>query len=226
MCQTEVAETTDEFFGTLETSDGGWACMSDDDDYIGGTNDIWGCSTYDGGVGGWKSTTGCYDTLTSAIGNSAYGGWVAGTDFTSLTEATTYWLTDAASGGVLCCIDDDVCPIDPGTFDWDTLTEDGTDIPELLWSDSSMTIDEDTLSIQIHVELEYMGYASADDYGALWGVTYVLDFEDFDAHKSNIYEPGTCQNRNGDDFSGASFDEYWDYSTDPSSDGVGSVDNL
>ena len=78
-------------------------------------------------------------------------------------------------------------------------------------------MDESDLSLHIDVELQYIGDASADNQGKLFGVTYVLDFEDFDAHADAINEPGTCQNRNGDDFtgSGQTFDDFWDYSNQP-----------
>ena len=80
-------------------------------------------------------------------------------------------------------------------------------------------IDENDLSINIEVELPYIGNASADGEGLLWGVTYVLDFEDFDAHSDAINQPGTCQNRQDDSYNGASFvNDFWDYSLDPTDD--------
>ena len=67
----------------------------------------------------------------------------------------------------------------------------------------------------------YIGKASADDEDERnFGVTYVLDFEDFNAHKNNIYEPGTCQNRRHTSFLDESgqlrpFSEWWYYSKSP-----------
>eukprot|EP01084_Bolivina_argentea_P156087 272006_1 len=73
------------------------------------------------------------------------------------------------------------------SFDWDTLINDGVNIPYI---SEKFSIAEDTLSLNIKVELEYEGAATAEGDGP-FGVTYVLDFEDIDAHEDDIFNPGT-----------------------------------
>ena len=112
------------------------------------------------------------------------------------------------------------------TFDWDTLTEEGEDIPQ--YADLTFYVNETDLSLNIYVELEYLGAATADNEDeANWGVTYVLDFEDFDAHKMDITQPGTCQNRNSSVISDATleWEDYWSYSLSPFDD-IGSIEYL
>ena len=112
------------------------------------------------------------------------------------------------------------------TFNWDTLTEEGEDIPQ--YADLTFYVNETDLSLNIYVELEYLGAATADNEDeANWGVTYVLDFEDFDAHKMDIIQPGTCQNRNSSAFSDATleWEDYWSYSLSPFDD-IGSIEYL
>eukprot|EP01084_Bolivina_argentea_P055791 102218_1 len=137
-----------------------------------------------------------------------------------------------------------VCTSDPGTFDWDELmTNGGDEIPVMSWDDDTSGIEYDSsteqlgitinladLSINIRVELEYLGNTTADDEDeANFGTTYVLDFEDYNAHKTEIYEPGTCQNRNYesfyDDGTLLGFEDWWQYSTSPYTD-IGTADYL
>eukprot|EP01084_Bolivina_argentea_P226410 382473_1 len=91
------------------------------------------------------------------------------------------------------------CPKDETvTFNWDTLTSDGTNIPYFL---VTMGINEKELKLNIEVDVEYIVNAYADDEpDPNWGTTYVLDFEDFDAHKSSISLPGSCSNRLASDY--------------------------
>ena len=113
-----------------------------------------------------------------------------------------------------CCVDGDI-----KTFNWDTLTEQGIDVPQ--YNITKFDINEDDLSIEIEVELDYLGSVTITD-GRVgeFGVAYVLDFEDFDAHKDNITQPGTCQNRNHDDFmNGPTWEDYWRFSDEPQNDG-------
>ena len=81
-------------------------------------------------------------------------------------------------------------------------------------------VDETDLSLNIEVELDYFGYASVKNINVSnYGVTYVLDFEDYDAHKDAIDVPGTCQNRDESAFIGKSFvNDYWQYSLSPQVD--------
>ena len=107
------------------------------------------------------------------------------------------------------------CPngTDIKTFNWDTMTEQGIDIPK--YDLKAFAIIPEDLAIDITIELEYLGDVTADDDRVgPFGVTYVLDFEDFDAHKDAIDEPGTCQNRDAADFGGV-FTSFWDYSPNP-----------
>jgi len=112
------------------------------------------------------------------------------------------------------------CPngTDIKTFNWDTMTEQGIDIPK--YDLKTFAIIPDDLAIDITIELEYLGDVSADDDRVgPFGVTYVLDFEDFDAHEDSIADPGTCQNRDESDFNApnfaGSFSDYWDFSPNP-----------
>eukprot|EP01084_Bolivina_argentea_P267952 455010_1 len=115
------------------------------------------------------------------------------------------------------------CDAAGSALDWDALTTNGDGIPEM---DYSITIDEDDLSLHIQVELEYMGLTSADNEDELWGSTYVLDFEDFDAHKDSIDAPGTCQNRLADSFTSVDFADWWLYSETRPETYVGTDDYL
>ena len=104
------------------------------------------------------------------------------------------------------------------TFDWDRLTEQGEDIPQ--YDVKSFAILPDILAIDITIELDYLGNVTANDERVgNFGVTYVLDFEDFDAHQDDINDPGTCQNRVESDFSGPSWNDYWEFSDEPQSPG-------
>eukprot|EP01083_Nonionella_stella_P261967 891300_1 len=88
------------------------------------------------------------------------------------------------------------CPTVPDSFDWDALTTHGTNIPELKTAQEDIfSIPDGTLSLNVKIELEYQGAATGDEGDGPFGVTYVLDFEDFNAYSDHIYEPGTCQNR-------------------------------
>eukprot|EP01083_Nonionella_stella_P036702 100149_1 len=112
------------------------------------------------------------------------------------------------------------CPTVPDSFDWDALTTHGTNIPELKTAQEDIfSIPDGTLSLNVKIELEYQGAATGDEGDGPFGVTYVLDFEDFNAYKDHIYEPGTCQNREGNDFYAGTnlrpFNEWWEYSDDP-----------
>eukprot|EP00484_Ammonia_sp_Unknown_P026491 CAMPEP_0197029876 /NCGR_PEP_ID=MMETSP1384-20130603/9233_1 /TAXON_ID=29189 /ORGANISM="Ammonia sp." /LENGTH=533 /DNA_ID=CAMNT_0042459119 /DNA_START=105 /DNA_END=1703 /DNA_ORIENTATION=+ len=123
----------------------------------------------------------------------------------------------SANPTVAVCDEDAVA-----TFNWDELMESGTDKPEVV--EFSMSVNESDLSLNILAKLTYEGKSSADVYDAVYGTTYVLDFEDFDAHSDAIYEPGTCQNRNADSFTDKTFDEWWAFSANP--DDVGSANYL
>eukprot|EP01084_Bolivina_argentea_P200679 343134_1 len=123
-----------------------------------------------------------------------------------------------------CVGETQCCPNGIGEFDWDILTTTGVGIPEF---NVVFDINENDLLLNIEVELEYMGYARANDMDeAKFGVTYVLDFEDYDAHEDKIAEPGSCENRLKEDFIGNNFEDFWKYSKEPQNDNVGTSDFL
>jgi hypothetical protein len=111
-------------------------------------------------------------------------------------------------------IDDAGCiGSDPQTFDWDVLMRTGVQ-PEQDFLES-YNLDVVDLILHVEVDLKYLGYSSAQGNDQVYGTTYVLDFEDFDAHEDSIVLPGTCENRDADAFTGASFDATWEYSENP-----------
>eukprot|EP01084_Bolivina_argentea_P259117 437106_1 len=125
------------------------------------------------------------------------------------------------------------CPTVPDSFDWDNLTTRGINIPELYTAEEDIfSIPDGTLSLNVKVELEYQGAATDDEGDVPFGVTYVLDFEDFNAYSDNIYEPGTCQNRDANDFYDnlnalRPFNEWWEYSDDANLPGnIGSQNTM
>ena len=109
----------------------------------------------------------------------------------------------------VACEEDDLA-----TFDWDDLISYGVDEPQ--FQVTVFEVDAANLALHIQVELDYLGKVSGDDEdNPNFGVSYILDFEDYDAHQAAISEPGTCQNRDADTFIGVDFDDYWFYSLTP-----------
>eukprot|EP01083_Nonionella_stella_P084379 233577_1 len=104
------------------------------------------------------------------------------------------------------------CDMDSQNFIWEELVQSATGKPY-----ESTTLSIDGLTLTIEAELSYLGFSEADQDGYVYGTTYVIDFEDFDAHKSSIRDPGTCQNRVATDLteSAASWDTLWSYSESP-----------
>eukprot|EP01083_Nonionella_stella_P075214 204341_1 len=82
---------------------------------------------------------------------------------------------------------------------------------------ATFSINEDSLTLIIDVELEYLGWAYADNHSPGYGVTYVLDFEDYDAEQDDIREAGTCQNRLAANFTDPpeGYPGLWNYSATP-----------
>eukprot|EP01084_Bolivina_argentea_P117988 209432_1 len=111
----------------------------------------------------------------------------------------------------------------PATFVWEELITSATDKPSVT---HELEIDATSLTLSIHVEADYLGKTTADNNGEVYGTTYVIDFEDFNAHSDDIREPGTCQNRDGDDFEDPTWDEVWAFSETPNAGHVGGVDYL
>eukprot|EP01083_Nonionella_stella_P171878 588140_1 len=98
-------------------------------------------------------------------------------------------------------------------FGWNELSEDIDNKPFINYS---LSVNEDSLTLFIDLELEYLGWAYADHTPG-YGVTYVLDFEDYDAEQDDIREPGTCQNRLAANFTDPpyEFPGLWNYSATP-----------
>eukprot|EP01083_Nonionella_stella_P241720 843859_1 len=134
----------------------------------------------------------------------------------------TLWLL--LSLELLLIGNDGVCNI--GTFDWDDMVKTHLDAPEI--GEFIFNVENSDLTLKIRVELPYLGLTRANNQReAKFGTTYVLDFEDFNAHSDSIKEPGTCENRMADSFTGKTFSEIWAYSEEPqNANGIGSVDYL
>eukprot|EP01083_Nonionella_stella_P295588 1004556_1 len=97
-------------------------------------------------------------------------------------------------------------------FDWDQLFNQINVKPFL---NHSFSIDADELKLIIDIDLEYLGWSYADDHTPGYGVSYVLDFEDYNAEGDSIREPGTCQNRLAQNFTSLAYSDLWDYSATP-----------
>eukprot|EP01083_Nonionella_stella_P168242 567431_1 len=114
-------------------------------------------------------------------------------------------------------------PIDAGRcnnithFVWNALLDESGLKPNISYN---VSIDA-SLSLAIDVDLEYLGYAyaNADDTSAAYGVTYVLDFESFNAESDDIRLPGNCQNRIRSSLITPSFSALWLYSQTPTAVG-------
>eukprot|EP01083_Nonionella_stella_P299278 1015917_1 len=128
--------------------------------------------------------------------------WADATSFTIETSET--------------CVLSDNCE-DIGSFVWEDLMNSGTGIPETA---HSLSIDDASLTLSIDIEADYLGYSGADNNGYVYGTAYVIDFDDFNAHRDSIKQPGNCQNR-ADVFGdpGLPWHDVWAYSTTPNNDG-------
>eukprot|EP01083_Nonionella_stella_P310840 1106130_1 len=113
----------------------------------------------------------------------------------------------------------------PATFVWEELITSATDKPSVT---HELEIDATSLTLSIHVEADYLGKTTADNNGEVYGTTYVIDFEDFNAHSDSIKTPGTCQNRDVVDFASVTdWAEVWKLAEIPNEfDSVGTVDYL
>merc|ERR1719439_330528 len=81
---------------------------------------------------------------------------------------------------------------------------------------SSIEFDAATLSLTFSASLEYVGLSADgnfdDEYNL--GTTYWIDFQSFSASNA-INAPGSCGNRDADDYSGLDFADFWKYTVDP-----------
>eukprot|EP01084_Bolivina_argentea_P215702 366271_1 len=124
------------------------------------------------------------------------------------------------------CNTQSCCPNGINTFNWDTMIEEHINAPSV--EDLVFGVDSTDLTLNIYVELPYLGKTSADNQReAKFGTTYVIDFEDFNAHSDAINEPGTCQNRMSSSFTGKDFNDFWTYSLEPqNTNGIGNLNTL
>eukprot|EP01083_Nonionella_stella_P128771 390253_1 len=113
---------------------------------------------------------------------------------------------------------------EPKQFVWEELMASDTNKPNA--EITTLEVNDATLTLTVEVEADYLANSAADDNGYEYGTTYVIDFEDFNAHSDSIKEPGTCQNR--DDVFGSVTDwaEVWNLAETPSELDVGTVDYL
>eukprot|EP01084_Bolivina_argentea_P215707 366278_1 len=126
----------------------------------------------------------------------------------------------------IACNTQSCCPNGINTFNWDTMIEEHINAPSV--EDLVFGVDSTDLTLNIYVELPYLGKTSADNQReAKFGTTYVIDFEDFNAHSDAINEPGTCQNRMSSSFTGKDFNDFWTYSLEPqNTNGIGNLNTL
>jgi len=96
-----------------------------------------------------------------------------------------------------------------GHIDWDELMAESDNAPA---ANISMEVDDDTLTLTVDVEVEYVGYALADDATPGYGMMYVIDFDDYDAAAMDIRETGTCANRPASDTAAENWEDIWKYS--------------
>eukprot|EP01084_Bolivina_argentea_P144492 253495_1 len=143
-------------------------------------------------------------------------------------------ITNPQHGGTLCetttqtidCNTQECCPDGINTFDWDEMMSKHINVPEI--ENFIFGVDTSDLTLNIYVELPYLGKTSANNQiDAKFGTTYVIDFEDFNAHSDAINQPGTCQNRVKDSFEGKTFNDFWTYSQQPQNpNGIGNLNTL
>eukprot|EP01083_Nonionella_stella_P029707 81691_1 len=130
-------------------------------------------------------------------------------------HSVSFTITSGNTGELEC--------LEPATFVWEELMTSQAGKPTVL---HELSIDEETLTLTVDVYADYLGKITADSNNDMYGTTYVIDFEDFNAHSDDIREPGTCQNRDGDDFEDPTWDEVWAFSETPNAGHVGGVDYL
>eukprot|EP01084_Bolivina_argentea_P274120 467143_1 len=135
-------------------------------------------------------TTTCPSTATSNPTTMAPTTNQPTTNMPTTSNPTTNQPTDQTNTVITCPIGN------AHSFDWDTLTSNAFGKPEITYT---INVDESAntdLALNIEVRVPYIVRTKADDQNtANFGTTYVLDFEDFNAHKSLITEPNSCSNR-------------------------------
>eukprot|EP01083_Nonionella_stella_P128770 390248_1 len=132
-------------------------------------------------------------------------------------HSVSFTITSGNTGELEC--------LEPATFVWEELMTSQAGKPTVL---HELSIDEETLTLTVDVYADYLGKTTADNNGEVYGTTYVIDFEDFNAHSDSIKTPGTCQNRDVVDFASVTdWAEVWKLAEIPNEfDSVGTVDYL
>lgn len=90
----------------------------------------------------------------------------------------------------------------------------------------SLSVDSDSLTLIVEVVADYIGFSVADFGISGFGSSYIIDFDSVDAAAMNIREPGTCSNRNVDDFEAVEWSEIWKYSPNMNTEGDIGGDHL
>merc|ERR550532_2662052 len=106
-------------------------------------------------------------------------------------------------------------PNDMTAVNWQNLVNEDSS-PDALLHSSNIAFDASTLSLTFSASLEYVGLSADgnfdDEYNL--GTTYWVDFQSFSASDA-INAPGSCGNRNADDYSALDFANYWGYTVNP-----------
>eukprot|EP01084_Bolivina_argentea_P159548 277856_1 len=129
--------------------------------------------------------------------------------------------TTTAGPTVSACNDS----IDITHINWDLVVNDVND-NEIPYYNVVLDVKVDELSVDIDVDLEYLGYSYGDNgiYG--FGTTYFISLNSFSSNTLDIFSNNglsECDNRLSSSFVNKSFAEKWEYSKTPYLDGhVGS----
>ena len=95
--------------------------------------------------------------------------------------------------------------------DWDDLMADSSNAPNI---NVAMNVDADTLTLNVDVTADFVGWASADHNTPGYGMMYIIDFETPDVQSMNIQQLGTCANRNQQSRA-MQWEDNWLYSAEP-----------
>eukprot|EP01084_Bolivina_argentea_P009297 17396_1 len=84
-----------------------------------------------------------------------------------------------------------------------------------IYNDYSIIVNSDDLSVDFKVELAYIGYSYAPQYGYAYGTMYNIDFKSFDVAADSIKNPGSCSNHLASTFENKTWQDCWTYSNTP-----------
>eukprot|EP01083_Nonionella_stella_P029709 81699_1 len=93
-------------------------------------------------------------------------------------HSVSFTITSGNTGELEC--------LEPATFVWEELMTSQAGKPTVL---HELSIDEETLTLTVDVYADYLGKITADSNNDMYGTTYVIDFEDLNAHSDDITEP-------------------------------------